>query len=62
MPSPPTPTRGVWSKLPVFKGLEEGFYRKLVVLRSLEAKFMKTKNLLGLVRDMEPRTAPEVHS
>jgi len=39
--------------LSVFNALEAGFYRKLPVLRNLEAKFLKTENLRGLMFEME---------
>jgi hypothetical protein len=48
--------------LPVFNALEAGFYRKLLVLRSLEAKFLKTGNLPGLVFGMEPGATPQVYA
>jgi hypothetical protein len=38
----------------VFNELEAWFTRKLVVLRNLEAKLLKMRNLRGLVRDLEP--------
>jgi hypothetical protein len=51
----------VWGKLSVFNALEVWFYRKLPVLRTLEAKFLKTGNLCGLVFGMEPDAMPQVH-
>jgi hypothetical protein len=51
----------VWGKLAVFNALKAGFYRKLLVLRTLEAKFLKQKNLCGLVLGMEPGVTPRVH-
>jgi hypothetical protein len=48
--------------LPVFNGLEAGFYRKYPVLRNLEAKFLKMKNLCGPIRPMEPGSMPRVHA
>jgi len=41
------PTWCVWGKLSLFNALETGFYRKLVALRNLEAKILKTANLCG---------------
>jgi hypothetical protein len=38
----------------VFNELEAWFTRKLVVLRNLEAKLLKMRNLRGLVCDLEP--------
>jgi hypothetical protein len=37
--------------LAIFNALEAGFYRNLLALRNLEAKFLKTANLGGFVRD-----------
>jgi hypothetical protein len=48
--------------LSVFNVLEEGFYRKLLVLRNLEAKFLKKNNLCGLIREMEPGATPRVYA
>ena len=42
--------------------LEAWFYRKLPVLRNLEAKFMKKKSLCGLVFGMEPGATPRVYA
>ena len=44
----------------VFNALEGWFYPKLLVLRNLEAKFLKKKNLCGLVFGMEPDATPRV--
>jgi hypothetical protein len=41
--------------------LEAGFYRKLLVLRTLEAKFLKNKSLCGLMLEREPGATPRVH-
>jgi hypothetical protein len=37
------------SKLPIFNALGAGFCRNSFVLRNLEAKFLKTRNLRGVV-------------
>ena len=44
----------------VFNGLQAWFYRKLVVLRNLEAKFLKTENLQGVPCGREPGAIPRV--
>ena len=51
----------VWGKLAVFNELEAWFYRKLLVLKILEAKFLKKKNLCGIVSGMGPGAMPRVH-
>jgi hypothetical protein len=48
--------------LSVFNALEAGFYRKLPVFKTLEAKFLKTGNLSGLVFGVEPGATPRVHA
>ena len=50
------------SKLPIFNALGAGFCRKSFVLRNLEAKFLKTENLRGVVWEMERSATPRVHS
>jgi hypothetical protein len=40
--------------------LAAGFYRKYFVLRNLEAKFMKTENLLDLFAAQEQGETPRV--
>jgi hypothetical protein len=40
--------------------LAAGFYRKYFVLRNLEAKFMKTENLLDLFAAPEQGETPRV--
>ena len=57
---PPFPTLCVWNKLAIFNALEAGFYRKLFVLRNLEARFLKTGNLRGFVCEIEPGATPWV--
>jgi hypothetical protein len=42
-------------KLPIFNALGGGFCRKAFALRNLEAKFLKTGNLRGMVREAERR-------
>jgi hypothetical protein len=46
----------------LFNALGAGFYRKLVVLRNLEAKLLKTGNLGGLVCGVEPGAMPLVYT
>lgn len=58
----PLPLRGVWGKLPIFNGLEAGFYRKLSVLRNFEPKLLKTDNLRRLACGMEPGATPPVRA
>jgi hypothetical protein len=58
-PSPPT--RVVWGKLSFFSALEAWFYRKLLVLRTLEAKFLKKKNLCGFMFGMKPGVMRGLH-
>jgi hypothetical protein len=41
--------------------LEAWFYRKLVVLRNLEAKLQKTDNLRGLICEIEPDAPPRIY-
>jgi len=49
--------------LSFFNTLEAGFYRKLLlVFRNLEAKLLKTDNLRGLIREMEPGPTLGVHA
>ena len=55
---PPIPTRCVWNKMATFNALEAGFYRKPFVLRNLEAKFLRTANLRGLMCEIEPGATP----
>jgi hypothetical protein len=52
LPHPPSPPWCVWGRL------EAGFYRKYLVLRNMEAKFIKKKNLRGFVFGMEPGATP----
>jgi hypothetical protein len=44
----------------IFNALEAGFYHKPFVLRNLEAKFLKTANLRGLMCEIEPGATPRV--
>jgi hypothetical protein len=53
---PPSPTWCVCNKFSVFNALETWFYRKLVVLRNLEARFLKTRNLRGPIYEIVPGT------
>jgi hypothetical protein len=56
------PTRAIQSKLAIFNVLEAGFCHKLLVLSNLEAKFLKTGDLRGLVDRMEPGKATRVYA
>jgi len=48
--------------LSLFNALETGFYRKLVALRNLEAKILKTANLCGTVHGLKPGATPGVNA
>jgi hypothetical protein len=45
-----------------FQQVEAGFTRKLVVLRNLEAKFMKTGDLCGPIHEIDPGATPRVYA
>jgi hypothetical protein len=47
--------------LSIFNALEAGFCRNSFVLRNLEAKFLKTGNLRGLVWVVERNATPRVY-
>jgi hypothetical protein len=50
------------SKLRIFNALGAGFFRNWFVLRNLEAKFLKTDNLRGLVWEVERNATPRVYA
>jgi hypothetical protein len=47
LPTPPPPPWGFWGKLSVFNALEAGFYRKYLVLRSMESSSFKRITYAG---------------